>query len=292
MALRATCCGGVSINMQDDILKDTQLGKATVYYDQYKPDLLFAIPRSNNRQSIGITDNNLPFVGMDIWNGYEFSWLNSDGVAQARRLQIMVPCNSKYLIESKSLKLYLYSFSDTTFASEQEVIDTIIKDLSIAVGNEYVNVSLFSLNSNNVIQAGFNGVLLDKLSVTCTEYQVNPQFLKHDPDSTKHVTESLWSNLLKSNCPVTGHPDWASVRITYTGLKISQEGLLQYIVSFREHQEFHEHCVEQIFIDILHILKPDQLLVEARYTRRGGLDINPLRVTDNYQYQDLRLFRQ
>jgi 7-cyano-7-deazaguanine reductase len=278
--------------MQDDVLKYSQLGKATIYYDQYKPDLLFPIARANNRQSIDVQDSSLSFVGMDIWNGYEFSWLDTQGLPQAKRIQIMVPCNSKFLIESKSFKLYLYSFANSKFKSEDEVVQTISKDLSKAVGNTKVNVQLIDLNKHNLLSPGFKGTCLDILDVKCSEYQVNPEYLKPDSKSEQVVTEILWSNLLKSNCLVTGHPDWGSVCIRYSGQKISHAGLLQYLVSFREHQEFHEHCVERIFTDITQHCKPSQLHVEAKYTRRGGLDINPLRVSSNYQYQDLRLYRQ
>lgn len=278
--------------MSEDELKNSQLGKATVYYDQYKPDLLFPIARNNNRVNINISDTSLPFAGMDIWNGYEFSWLAATGEPQAKRIQIMIPCNSKYLIESKSFKLYLYSFANTNFSSEQEVIDTISKDLTHAVGNMHVNVTLHSLDNNNIIQANFAGVNIDQLDITCNEYTVNSAYLKFDSEHIKVVSEVLSCNLLKSNCLVTGHPDWGSVQISYTGRRISHAGLLQYIVSFREHQEFHEHCVERIFTDITNILKPESLSVQACYTRRGGLDINPLRVSGNMQYQDVRLYRQ
>jgi 7-cyano-7-deazaguanine reductase len=275
---------------KDPQLDHSPLGKATVYYDHYKADLLFAIARANNRGNIGVSENQLPFVGADIWHGYEFSWLNQHAIPQAHKIKITIDCASPNLIESKSLKLYLYSFANTKFASQQAVIATIERDLRAAAEHPGVQVELRSLDLPSVVCAGFNGVCLDQQNVTCHAYQVNSNYLACD--HTQQVSETVWSNLLKSNCLVTGHPDWASLRITYTGAQIEHVGLLQYIVSFREHQGFHEHCVERIFTDILRCCQPRRLHVEARYTRRGGLDINPVRAINAAELVDLRLFRQ
>ena len=263
--------------------EQSQLGRASAYADQYDASLLFPLPRAPKRAEIGIAGDP-PFFGADLWTAYELSWLNSRGKPQVAIAHITVPCETPNIVESKSLKLYLNSFNSTRFASLDEVRARIRQDLSEAswrgasitgtVGVRLVTPDLFA--QERVHEQ--DGLLLDRLDIECTRYQPAPELLKANHDEAP-VTETLVSHLLKSNCLVTGQPDWGSVQIAYSGAQIDQEGLLQYIVSFRGHNEFHEQCVERIFMDIWQRCRPIKLAVYARYTRRGGLDINPLRTS-------------
>ena len=261
----------------------SQLGKASAYADQYDASLLFPIPRADKRAEIGI-DGNAPFFGADLWTAFELSWLNLRGKPQVAIAHITVPCETPHIVESKSFKLYLNSFNNTRFASEAEVRARIRADVSEAVwrgaehpGTVGVTLLLPEAFDREPIHE-LDGLLLDRLDVECTRYQPAPELLAARHDEAP-VTETLVSHLLKSNCLVTGQPDWGSVQITYSGPQIDQEGLLQYIVSFRNHNEFHEQCVERIFMDLWTRCKPIKLEVYARYTRRGGLDINPWRTS-------------
>ena len=252
------------------------LGKETTYVSQYQRDLLFAISRKGKRDEIHVPVN-LPFKGVDIWNAFELSWLNTKGKPIVSLGEFIVPCESPDIFESKSLKLYLNSFTNTRFSSKKEVADLIQKDLSDFTGASVgVKITPIEKFSDNEIKT-FEGICLDDLDVECNQYLINNEFLQTEQ---RIVTETVYSNLLKSNCLVTGQPDWGSVQIHYTGNKIQHEGLLKYLVSFRNHNEFHEQCVERIFMDILTICQPQKLTVYARYTRRGGLDINPFRSTE------------
>jgi len=261
----------------------SQLGKASAYADQYDASLLFPIPRADKRAEIGI-DGNAPFFGADLWTAFELSWLNLRGKPQVAIAHITVPCETPHIVESKSFKLYLNSFNNTRFASEAEVRARIRADVSEAVwrgaenpGTVGVTLLLPEAFDREPIHE-LDGLLLDRLDVECTRYQPAPELLAAHHDEAP-VTETLVSHLLKSNCLVTGQPDWGSVQITYSGAQIDQAGLLQYLVSFRNHNEFHEQCVERIFMDIWTHCRPIKLAVYARYTRRGGLDINPLRTS-------------
>jgi len=254
------------------------LGKATEYQSHYAPELLYPIPRQLKRSEIGIADAALPFVGDDLWNAYELSWLNAKGKPVVAVGTFRVPASSPNLIESKSFKLYLNSFNQTTFASLEAVSAAMTRDLSAAAGSP-VAVALESLSQRPQALIGTpDGVLLDELDIACDRYQPAPELLTNRPGEA--VEETLYSHLLKSNCLVTGQPDWAMVVIRYRGTPIDRAGLLRYIVSFRNHNEFHEQCVERIFTDIQQRCRPDALAVYARYTRRGGLDINPFRSID------------
>ena len=256
-------------------LKDAPLGKETSYKQQYDAKLLFPILRQEQRQGLGIGET-LPFIGNDLWYAYELSWLDKQGKPQVAVGQFLVPCDSPYLVESKSLKLYLNSFNGTKFASVSNVLQTMIRDLSAATGAEVdVQIQLLSDLKTPGELIHFDGICLDDLPVACDTYHLKPDFLTFA--SEKVVTETLYSNLLRSHCRKTGQPDWGSVQITYTGREIDKTGLLRYIVSFRNHQGFSEDCAEQIFTDIMQRCAPEELTVEARYTRRGGLDINPIR---------------
>lgn len=259
------------------------LGKIASYIDQYDPALLFPLPRAAKRQELGLGAQ-LPFFGADIWTAFELSWLNPRGKPQLALAHITVPCETPNIIESKSFKLYLNSFNNTRFADASEVLTRLRADLSEAAwrgaaGTSTVGVRLIGpeLFDQEPVRE-LDGLSLDRLDVACDRYSPAPDLLRTTPGEPP-VTETLVSNLLKSNCLVTGQPDWGSVQISYSGDAIDQEGLLQYLVSFRNHNEFHEQCVERIFVDIWQRCKPTRLTVYARYTRRGGLDINPLRTS-------------
>ena len=263
--------------------QDSQLGKASAYADQYAPELLYPIPRSAKRLELGLTDT-LPFLGADMWTAFELSWLGPRGKPQLALAHITVPCESSHIIESKSLKLYLNSYNNTVFADAAAVLTRLRADLSEAawrgaVVQASVGVRLLvpELFDREPVQE-LDGLSLDRLDVECRQYTPAPDLLRTLADEPP-VTEVLTSRLLKSNCLVTGQPDWGSVQISYSGAPIDQEGLLQYLVSFRNHHEFHEQCVERIFMDIWQRCQPYKLAVYARYTRRGGLDINPFRTS-------------
>lgn len=266
-----------------NIPEQSQLGKASAYVDQYDATLLFPLPRLAKREEIG-AGARPPFFGADLWTAFELSWLNLRGKPQVALVHFTIPCETPNLIESKSFKLYLNSFNNSRFADAGEVQARLRTDLSEAVwrGSEQkgsVGVQLVGVDRFDQQQVQeLDGLLLDRLDVECTQYTPAPQLLRAAQEETP-VTETLVSHLLKSNCLVTGQPDWGSVQIRYSGAPIDQEGLLQYLVSFRNHNEFHEQCVERIFMDIWTRCQPIKLAVYARYTRRGGLDINPYRTS-------------
>lgn len=267
--------------------EQSQLGQTSAYIDQYDPALLFPIPRSHKRSEIGITGA-LPFMGADLWTAFELSWLNGKGKPQVAIAQITIPCESPCIVESKSVKLYFNSFNNTRFVGSNHGADAVREaiafDLGAAVfdsprGERKVGVRVIAQDAfhDEKVQEQ-SGVLLDRLDVECSHFTPAPQLLSaafHE----QPVSETLVSHLLKSNCLVTGQPDWGSVQIAYSGPQIDQAGLLQYIVSFRNHNEFHEQCVERIFTDIWQHCQPIKLAVYARYTRRGGVDINPFRTS-------------
>lgn len=252
------------------------LGRTVAYACHYAPELLFPINRQEKRAELGISADTLPFTGFDLWNAYELSWLNPKGKPVAALGRFRFPADSPRLVESKSLKLYLNSFNQSRFGSTAEVEAAIAADLSHAAGAQ-VDVAIETLNSRPERRLGYpEGVLLDTLDIAADCYSPDPSLLTtRGPE----VTETLYSHLLKSNCLVTGQPDWAMVVVRYTGPAIVREGLLKYFISFRQHNEFHEQCVERIFCDLMARCQPKSLAVWARYTRRGGLDINPYRAT-------------
>ena len=263
-------------DVKDAIIDKAPLGKQTSYVSRYAPELLYPIPRGEQRMGIGITGK-LPFHGVDTWYAYELSWLNARGKPEVAVGRFDFPCSSANIVESKSFKLYLNSFTNTPFDSVETVVATLERDLT-AVAGESVAVKIFSLKEAvQMPLVTLAGECLDDLDISCDTYAVTPSYLR--TLSSPWVEELLYSDLLKSNCLITGQPDWASVQIQYRGKQIDKEGLLKYIVSFRDHNEFHEHCVERIFSDIMEHCAPELLVVYARYTRRGGLDINPIRGT-------------
>ncbi len=260
------------------------LGQPTEYRADYAPELLFPIPRQLKRDELGISGAALPFVGEDLWNAYEVSWLNPKGKPVVALATFRVPANSPNLIESKSFKLYLNSFNQTAFADVASVETTLVCDLSSAAGAP-VSAKIEILSSRPQVLLGYpRGILLDELDISCTAYQPAPALLAAVDD--QKTEETLYSHLLKSNCLVTGQPDWAMVVIRYRGRPIDHAGLLRYIVSFRDHNEFHEQCVERIYCDIQRQCAPEALAVYARYTRRGGLDINPFRSSGEFPPPD------
>ncbi|MEJ6592067.1 MAG: NADPH-dependent 7-cyano-7-deazaguanine reductase QueF [SAR86 cluster bacterium] len=280
--------------MADETVLPEKIGghynKSVEYVTSYRPSLLESIPRQNQRQLLGLSADALPFRGVDVWNAYEFSWLNSRGRPEVAVAQIQVPAKSINIIESKSLKLYLGSYSGTHFERRAEVINTLEADLTLAARGP-VSVTLFS--PDQVQQHGIGilvGQSLDNLDAEMNEYTWNPDHLEIVSDTI--VRESLYTHLFKSLCPLTGQPDYASVVIQYHGRNISHRGLLSYLVSFREHPEFAEQIGERIFIDIMNRCKPEQLTVQARFTRRGGIDINPYRSHSDVLISDVRLWRQ
>ncbi|MGH1484624.1 MAG: NADPH-dependent 7-cyano-7-deazaguanine reductase QueF [Cellvibrionaceae bacterium] len=261
--------------MDNEQKKTIPLGESTAYVSEYDASLLYPIARAEARKHLGLL-NDLPFKGVDCWTGYEVSWLDQKGKPQIRLAEFWFECDSPYIIESKSFKLYLNSFNQTSFLSEQTVLERMQTDLSNAADTA-VQVKLYSLADEKALLINsLPGELIDDIAISVNDYHPNPALLNVDTNTlVSHKT--LYSHLLKTNCPVTGQPDWATVFIEYSGVYIKPESLLAYIVSFREHQDFHENCVERIFCDIKQSCQPDHLSVYARYTRRGGLDINPLR---------------
>ena len=255
---------------------DNPLGREIAYPDRYDPGLLFPIPRAQGRADIGLRDDALPFVGHDRWHAYELSWLDTRGKPVVEVATLRVPADSPCLIESKSLKLYLNSLNAARFASAEAVRATVVGDLSRVAG---APVALdFALPPLDDPMRGDLPESIDGLEIDIDAY--GPPDATHlQVDDAVLVEESLGSRLLKSNCPVTGQPDWAALRIDYRGPRVDRAGLLRYLVSFRDHAEFHEQCVERVFADLLARCRPTALSVEARYTRRGGLDINPWRAT-------------
>lgn len=285
----------ISITAPDDL----SLGKQVEYEFEYNPKLLQGVPRSLSRDTLNLPKNELPFTGIDTWTGYELSWLNLKGKPHVAILECQVPITSINLIESKSFKLYLNSFNQSKFASPEDVKAILEKDLSQCAG-EAVEVNLILANQFNSLKfEEFHGTLLDELDVTIDTYSPDTRLLTSSPSEgentskgSEKIAETLVSHLLKSNCLITSQPDWASIQIRYEGRPINHDGLLKYLISFRQHNEFHEQCVERIYCDIMAHCQPDKLTVCARYTRRGGLDINPFRSNFETPYGNNRQARQ
>ncbi|CAN2978559.1 MULTISPECIES: NADPH-dependent 7-cyano-7-deazaguanine reductase QueF [Pseudomonas] len=267
------------------------LGKSSEYISTYTPSLLFPIPRAAKWAELGLSAETLPYKGVDFWNCFELSWLLPSGKPVVAIGEFSIPADSPNIIESKSFKLYLNSLNQTAFADTQGLEATLSTDLSLAAGKP-VNVrirSLADIEAEGVM--ALPGVCIDDLDINVSSYEhPRPELLRCD--DSRVVEESVHSHLLKSNCPVTSQPDWGSVVVEYRGAALDHASLLEYIVSFRQHSDFHEQCVERIFLDLQRLLKPEKLTVYARYVRRGGLDINPYRSTENTQFLNVRLARQ
>jgi 7-cyano-7-deazaguanine reductase len=271
----------------------SELGKQSHYESHYNPDLLFPISRRLKREEIGV-GSALPFFGFDVWNHYEVSWLNEKGKPIVAIAELIYGCDSTYIIESKSMKLYFNSFNNTSFKTIEAVHDTIIRDLGPRLQGSYLSVRLTPLQDikDDVLVARLSGIYLDEQDITCGVFHHDPRLLTTEDEV---VEETLYTDLLKSNCLVTNQPDWCSVQIQYKGKKINREGLLRYFVSFRDDNEFHEQCIEKIFMHIKQQCNPEALRVYGRSTRRGGLDINAIRSTtpiDPKVIPNVRLCRQ
>ncbi len=279
------------MNYQDKSLSALKLGQKTEYKSQYDASLLQPVPRRLNREGLGIIEDQPFNQGADVWTCYELSWLNPNGLPQVAIADVSIDFKSENLIESKSFKLYLNSFNQTKFASIEEVEETIAKDLSqCASGQVSVKIHKLADYTNQPIM-NFAGKCIDEQEIQIDSYAFSNQYLENVAEG-EIVEETLVSHLLKSNCLITSQPDWGSVQIHYIGKQLNREKLLRYLVSFREHNEFHEQCVERIFTDLMQFAKPEKLTVYARYTRRGGLDINPFRSNFESVPTNLRMARQ
>lgn len=267
------------------------LGKSSEYISTYTPSLLFPIPRAAKWAELGLSAETLPYTGVDFWNCFELSWLLPSGKPVVAIGEFSIPADSPNIIESKSFKLYLNSLNQTPFADRQALEAVLQADLSAAAGKPVgVRVrSLDEVQADGVV--ALPGTCIDDLDIKVSDYaQPRPELLQCD--ASRVVEESVYSHLLKSNCPVTSQPDWGSVVVEYRGAALDHASLLAYLVSFRQHSDFHEQCVERIFLDLQRLLKPEKLTVYARYVRRGGLDINPYRSTEVVAFQNQRLVRQ
>ena len=278
------------------------LGKETACPTKYSPEILTSIERRLSRKSLGLADDERSFIGCDYWNAYELSWLNSHGLPQVGIASIKAYANSKCIVESKSLKLYLFSFNQERFASMEQLRQTITDDLAAAFGG-FVEVKIHGPHArvSTSCPVALLGECIDRAEVDIEHYEYKPELLQVDGDDV--VSEMLYSHVFRSNCPVTGQPDWANIWIAYRGQKLCRKALLKYLVSYRNAQEFHEHCVEQIFLDIAKVSQAEELTVGGFFTRRGGLDINPMRslkpVSDNamalieqFELSGFKTFRQ
>ncbi len=276
--------------MQDHPAQDSPLGKSSAYLSQYDVSLLFGIARATKWCELGFSADHLPYVGVDIWNCYELSWLLPSGKPVVAIGQFSVPADSPNIIESKSFKLYLNSLNQSVYGSFAEVAALLIRDLSKVAGAP-VEVELKTLQAASAEGLHMpQGLCIDDLDISLSRYE-SPSLALLSCGS-ESVEEQLYSHLLKSNCPVTGQPDWGTVHVHYRGKALNHASLLAYLVSFRQHQDFHEQCVERIFLDLQQLLQPEFLSVHARYVRRGGLDINPYRSSEPTAITNLRLARQ
>ena len=270
-------------------MTELPLGKTTTTPPQYAPEALYPIARDEGRQSIGL-GGGLPFRGYDIWNAWELSWLDPNGMPHVATAEIRVPAESPNIVESKSMKLYLGSFAMSKFESANHVRDAIVTDIGACTGSPVeVEVDAVAVTAGRKTRR-LPGHSLDRLRVECDTWEVDPALLSADAED--YVTETLHSDLMRSLCPVTGQPDTGSILIIYEGPRIDHERLLRYIVSYRRHQAFHENCVERMYVDILKRCMPVGLTIHARYQRRGGIDINPFRTNFESTPQNIRLWRQ
>jgi len=278
-------------------LSKLTLGKTTEYCSKYNPNLLQGVPRSLNRDDLSLKDDSLPFIGEDVWYGYELSWLNAKGKPVVMVAEFRFPCTSPNLVESKSFKLYLNSFNQSRFENINMVEELLTSDLSQTAGEKAL-VTLFPVDNCPPLQlkSPFEAsICIDDADITVEQYQYTPDVLVDLISPQKQetrVSQILVSHLLKSNCLITNQPDWASIYIQYKGQQINQTVLLQYLISFRQHNEFHEQCVERIYCDLQKHGVFEELSVFARYTRRGGLDINPFRSSNTEKAPNGRTLRQ
>lgn len=277
-------------------LKTGPLGESSQYAEGYSPKRLFPMPRAEGRSAVGLRGA-LDWYGQDVWTGYEFSWLNERGKPEVAVMRLTVAAESSHIVESKSMKLYLNGYAQTRFDSTSKVRDRLADDLSHAFGGA-VAVELVALAEPSLGVSELAGYCLDELDVEITDYQRNPDLLvlaaTQEAKQTEEtpVTQVLTTHLFRSLCPVTAQPDWASVIVSYSGAAIDQAGLLKYLVSYRQHQAFHETTVERIYADIWERCQPEKLSVSGRFLRRGGLDISPTRSSESQPMDMSRLSRQ
>ncbi len=270
---------------------NSPLGKTIAASSVYAPEILFSIPREKARESLNLSANALPFNGVDVWTAYELSWLGANGKPEVAIAEIEIPCDSPNIVESKSLKLYFNSLNQSKLENADAVTSLIAADMSSVIGVD-VEVRLYTLDeySQRAIDE-CPGDNIDDLDITASNHS-SPDAGLLSFASQSVVSEQLHSNLFRSNCPVTGQPDWATLYIAYKGQQLDRGALLQYIISYHNHQGFHEQCVEQIYLDLLELVRPQELTVYARFVRRGGLDINPYRTSTSEQVPSIRLVRQ
>lgn len=273
------------------MILDNPLGQQSEYVDTYTPSLLHSIEREAARVAIGLNPEALPFNGEDVWMCYELTWLGERGKPEVCAMRVKVPCSSPCIVESKSMKLYLGSLAQTRFASRAELLNTLNSDLGLAF-RAPVMLELLDLSQIPEIHALPPGICLDGLDVKLSCYERAPGLLEREDGEERVVRETVHTHLFRSLCPVTGQPDFASVVIQYLGRPITRASLLAYLVSFRNHQAFHEATIEQIHADIQQHCEPDQLSVTGRFLRRGGIDINPFRSNVEDQMPLMRLSRQ
>lgn len=261
-------------------MTDNPLGKPTSYPSEYRPELLVGIARAGNRHALDITGEDLPFQGADVWNAYELSCLDSRGKPRMYQGRFIFPATSPCLVESKSLKLYLNSLNMSKMDSLAHLAETIRDDLS-AVAGQPVAVMLVD-PADAAMPELPAGESLDALDVEISQYQVSRDLLRagEEPLFAEITDEVLFTNLFRSNCPITNQPDWATVTVCYHGRRIPRDKLLKYLVSYRQHNDYHENCIERIFCDLMAVFTPMSLTVEGNFLRRGGLDINPVRTTE------------
>jgi 7-cyano-7-deazaguanine reductase len=270
---------------------NSPLGKTISASSVYAPEILYAIPREKARETLNVSANALPFTGVDLWTAYELSWLGANGKPEVAIAEIEIPCDSPNIVESKSLKLYFNSFNQSKLENAEAVTSLIAADISSIIGVD-VEVRLYTLEQYS--QRGLDecpGDNIDDLDIVAANHD-NPDARLLSFASQSVVSEQLNSNLFRSNCPVTNQPDWATLYIAYKGQQLDRGALLQYIISYHNHQGFHEQCVEQIYLDLLELSRPQELTVYARFVRRGGLDINPYRTSTSEQVPNIRLVRQ
>ena len=294
-ALAYTLAGNSNDSPYEELqmTEKSPLGTTTDYPQHYSPEQLFGIARAENRAALGLTTA-MPFHGVDIWNAWELTWLASNGLPQVACVEVRVPADSPHIVESKSLKLYLGSFTMSEFASEAAVANALSDDIGACVGSD-VEIRLVRPDAFSAASIGIlAGDCLDDRRITCDTWQVDAGLLRLEKsvDDQSIVAETLHSHLLRSLCPVTGQPDCGSVMIQYRGPRIDRESVLKYIVSYRQHADFHENCVERMFLDILERCEPTELTVYARYQRRGGIDINPFRSNSSLAPVNTRLWQQ
>ena len=268
------------------LLDETPLGRKSEYVDTYTPALLCPVPRWDAREELELDMDSVPFHGVDLWTAYELSWLDLRGKPVVAMAELRIPCHTRNIIESKSLKLYLNSFANSQFEDRRKVIQVLEDDLSQCSGGAVEVRIAYLEEADREPLMDLNGTNVDRIDLDVASYDYDPGFLMTEQGPLR--TETLYSHLLRSRCPVTGQPDWGTVLVRYSGQPISHASFLRYVISLRNHQGFHEQIVERVWLDIMSQCKPNHLTVYGRFTRRGGVDINPFRSN----FEDLSVARR